>query len=50
MIVAGENRITLVKTCPSANMSITNFTRTRLGSIPGFPVDRPTTTEPWQEK
>ena len=46
MIVTEENIITLFKTCPSANMSITNLTRSRPGSNPGFPEDR-LESNPW---
>ena len=46
MIVTGENRITLFKTGTSAKMSITNLTRNRPGSNPGFPGDR-LESNPW---
>jgi hypothetical protein len=43
MILRGENRRTLRKTCPSATLSTTNPTKTALGVNPGFNGEKPAT-------
>jgi hypothetical protein len=43
MNLAGENRSTRGKTCPSANLSTTNSTWTDLGSNPGLRGESPAT-------
>jgi hypothetical protein len=43
MILTGENRRTLRKTCPSATLSTTNPTQIVPGSNPGLRGERPAT-------